>query len=325
MDKIKTVAIQLGNMKIEAEPPESWAALDIRTLMLFYNTLFTKPGSEFSPTSFTMLKLISMAQHLLNVDTSILTQWEEDCRANDPENGDLIFLQELRLVLHGMLSGLFDIEEDEETGVTTYAAKLNLTKNPLPQLANSPKTKLKNIRPKTTWYYAPADGLANITLYEMAFSFTLFENYLKTKDEAFAHQLIASIYRPSRPETVEDRESGWFGDRRQPLRKYEAKVEERAELIKTLPALTRRLIVFWFASCRQQIVERYPKVFRRDDDGAGRGVSYGWGGVLLALAGGPVGLEAIADQHHSNGLTWLSMKEDERREQEQAMAHLKRS
>lgn len=320
---MNNISIRVGNLVRDVTAPASWSDFDLRTLSLFYNTLFTKPGSEYTASAFTMVKLITMAQHILQVDSAIMARWEEDCLADDPEHGQLIFLQELRIVLHTALSGLFDIEEDADTGATTYAARLNLTKNPYPSLSHTPKTKLKAVKPKTTWYYAPADGLANISLYEMAYTFTLFENYLKTDDETYAHNLIAALYRPSRPETQADRDSGWFGDRRQPLRKHESKVDERAELVKTMPALVRRLILFWFASCRQQIVERYPKVFQREAHADG-GVGYGWGGVLLALAGGPVGLEAIADQHHGNGLTWLSMKEDERREQERALERMKK-
>lgn len=323
MGKVKDVAIRIGSIKKEIKVPQSWSDLDLQKLALYYNTLFTNPGSEFTLTGFTMVKLISMTQHLLGVNSVVMAKWEADCLKEDPQNGDVAFLSELRMLLHSTLFGLFEIEEDEATMTTTYAAKLNLTKNPYPALSHTPKPKSKNHKPKTSWFYSPADLLKNVTLYELAYSFTLFENYLKTDDESLAHQLIAAIYRPSRAQTQADKDSGWFGDRRQPLRKYEAKISERANLVKTLPALSRRLIIFWFASCRQHIIEKYPRVFRQVDEETSS-ISYGWGGLLLAMAGGPVGLESISDQHHSNGLTWLSMKEDERREQEAAFARAKK-
>lgn len=312
------VSINIGNLKRDVVAPESWNDLDLRTLMLFYNTLFTANEGPHSKTSFTVVKLISMTQHLLGMDTGMLAQWEADCLAQDAEHGATIFLEELRSVVHTCIGGLFDIEYDEETGRTAYAPKLNLTRNPWGHFTHTPETRLKGVQPKTMWLYAPENELANITIYELAYTFTMFENYLQTKDEALADRLIAVLYRPSRPETREERESAWFGDRRMPLRKYEKTLDSRAEQVATMPALTRRVILFWFASCRQNIINKYPKVFSRTGDNDG-GPNYGWGGVLLAMAGGPAGLEAIADQHHGNGLTWLSMKEDERREMEKAM------
>jgi hypothetical protein len=315
VDKIK---INIGNLNREIVAPESWNDLELRTLMLFYNTLFTANEGANGLMSFTTVKLISMAQHLLGMDTGMLAQWEADCLAQSSEHGDVVFLHELRAVVHACVGGLFDIEHNDETGHTAYAPKLNLTRNPWPHFTHTQKTQLKGVQPKTTWLYAPADGLENVTIYELAFTFTLFEQYLQSKDDAVANRLIAALYRPSRSETREERDAAWFGDRRMPLRKYESTLDSRAEQVATMPTLTRRVLLFWFASCRQQIINRYPKVFSRADGGES-GTNYGWGGVLLAMAGGPAGLDAIADQHHGNGLTWLSMKEDERRETEKAM------
>lgn len=321
MGDTNLIAIKIGNARREVRAPQTWNDLDLRTLLLFYQTLFTRQGSEFTAAGFTNVKLITMTQQVLRVDSAFMAQWEADCLRQDEQFGGQFFCHELQQVLHATLGGLFDVGADEAAGITTYEPKLNLTKNPYPSLAHTAKS--KNGRKKTAWYYAPDDGLDNLTLYELAYTFTLFENYLKTNDDAMANRLIATLYRPSRPETQAERESAWFGDRRQPLRRYEKKIEERAAMVATLPMLTRRLIVFWFSSCRQAIVARYGKVFRRDS-GDTRAVGYGWGGVLLAMAGGPVGLDAIADQHYSNGLTWLSMKEDERRETDAQMSKLRK-
>ena len=41
------------------------------------------------------------------------------------------------------------------------------------------------------------------------------------------------------------------------------------------------MILFWFASCRQQIIEQHPNIFtseKRDRQGN----DYGWGGVLMS-------------------------------------------
>lgn len=317
------ITIRIGRAKRTVKCPESWDELGERTFLLFYSTLFVNPGDEFTATGFTTLKLITMAQHVLGVDSAFMAAWEADCKPPEGEDvtltGEMVFLDELRQVIHAVLGGLFEIGEDED-GNTTYACKLNRTQNLWPILGTPPKGKEK----KVTQLYAPADRLANLSIYEMGAAFSLFEAYLSTNKEEYADELLGVLYRPSRPETKEERESGWRnGDRRVPFRNFEGKAKERAALMRTLPRLTKRVILFWFASCRQAIVEAYPKVFRKGEAGSQR-PGYGWGGVLLSVAGGPTGLEAVADQHFSNALTWLSMKEDEAVEMERRMEDAKR-
>lgn len=319
MSAPKTIAIQVGNATRQVVAPASWNDLDEKTLHLYYNTLFTTKNDEFTNAAFTSVKLISLTKSILGINDAFLLRWEMDCIKGDPEHGEIVFLSELKAVMVAALDGLFTIDENDETG-TRYACRLNLTRNPYPKLANTEKD-AKGKAKKTTWYYAPDDGLSNITIYELATTFTYFEQYLATNDESWAHKLIGALYRPSKPITKHNVESAYEGDRRQPLRKHEKKVAERAALAATLPALVRRLILFWFAGCRQGIIERYGKVFKR---GGNEKPGYGWGGVLLAVAGGPTGLEAIADQHYTNALTWLSMKEDEREAMEEQMAEAKR-
>lgn len=321
------IGIKIGNRTRKVTAPQSWDDLDARTALLFYNTLFTAPGSELTAGLFTPVKLISLTMHVLKVDGDFLAQWEADCLKDSPEHGSTVFLSELKEVIRAALAGLFDIAEDED-GNTTYAVKYNRTKNLWPSLSRTAPviTKRANKKPgKVTWYYSPKDALANLTLYELAYTFALYEKYVETRDEAFAHQLIASLYRPSRPETLEERESAWHGDRRQPLRRYEDKVADRAKMAGTLPTLTRRFLVFWFAGCREAIAQQYPKVFKRTGEEK-TGANYGWGGLLLRLAETSAfgALDQTADQHFSNALTYLSMKEDERREQERAMDAAKR-
>ncbi len=331
---MKKIAIKIGNKTREVEAPETWDDLDLRSFLLFYSTLFVTIGDDYTASSFTAVKLISMVQHVLRVGPDFMAKWEADCLRLDPQNGDLTFLDELKQVIGHTLGGLFDIETTEEGATpyavrTTYAVRFNRTVNPYPSLAHTdkPTGKGKSLKPgKTTWYYAPKDGLANITLYELAYTFTLYENYVKTRDEQFAQLLIAALYRPSRPETRNDRETDWGGDRRQALRNAEGMVDKRAEQVKGLPTLTQRVIVFWFAGCREAIISRYPKVFKRSDDKKAGGPvrNYGWGEVLLSIADGPANLGVVSDQHYSNALAWLSMKEDERIDQERAVERMRR-
>lgn len=320
---MENIEIKVGKKTIKVRPPQSWDDLDDRTALLFFNMLFEGKGNDFTVAAWTAVKLISMTQHLLGLPADLMAMWEAERIAKDAENGQAAFLDELKQVMSVALAGLFDIGHDEETGATTYSVRFNRTRNIWPALTHTPKARGK-AKPKTTWYYAPASGLANITIYELAFAFSMYEGYLQTGDEVFADKLIGALYRPSRPETKEERESAWHGDRRQPLRGYEGKVDERAKMAHSLPALTRRFLVFWFAGCRETIAKQYPRVFRKEKNGNG-GAS-DWGKLLLSLAEtgtfGPLG--ETSDQHFSNALAYMTMKDEQAEAARREMERMKR-
>lgn len=285
MDQQDVLTIKIGDKFRDIKIPRSWDDLDDRTALMFYNTLFTGLGDEFTHAAFTAVKIISLTQHILGFTPDMMAKWEADSIRVHKENGEDAFLDELKQVVTAAMGGLFDVVMDEETGATGYAVKFNRTKNIWPVLTYTPSasTPAAAKRQKTTWYYAPKDGLANITIYELAYTFAMYEGYVQSREEQYAHRLIAALYRPSRPETRDERESAWHGDRRQPLRRYEDKVPTRMKLVATLPALTRRFLVFWFAGCREVIVKQYPRVFRKDD-GASDGRGGQWGKLLLSVA-----------------------------------------
>lgn len=305
------ITIRVRGNSGTVQVPGSWNDLSYRDLLLLYSTMFSAPGDALTATSFTNLKLIGMAAHLLKVDLDFLKKWEADCVRYDRANGQAVFYDELRQVVDATMEGLMGKQTDDD-GNTTYSVKLNLSKNPYPSLAMQEGK-------KTKWLYGPSDGLGNLTVYELGMVFSYFEAYASTKKEEYAEKMLAVLYRPSRPETREDRERAWSGDRRQPLRGYEARIDERAAKMKTLPMLTKQVLVFWFASCRQQIMDRYPKVFRGGDGKAKN--NYGWGGILMAVAeNGALGnLAEVSDNHYSNALTLLSIKADEAEAAEQRM------
>lgn len=311
------ITIQAGKQSKEVVAPESWNDLEERQLMLFYETMFTNMGDEFSHSAFTAVKLITMTQAILGVDMEFMVKWEAEHLKRDPQHGQVIFLEELSKLMEACLGGLFEKTTDE-AGNSAYSVNFNLTKNPYPHLVHTPK---KGRKPKSTWMYAPKDELANLTIYELAYTFQYYEAYLKTQEEKFVDSLIATMYRPSRSETRADRESGWFGDRRIPLRKYETKIEEREKLVEGLPKLAKRLILFWFASCREHIIAQWPQVFKKSD-GEGGGSGNHWGNLLLSLAEtavfGP--LDQTADQHYSNALQFLTKRDNEAKEMERKLA-----
>lgn len=313
------ITIKIGNKSRDIKVPRSWDDLDDRTALLYYNTLFTGIGDERTHGVFTAVKLISLTQHILGFQTDMMARWEASFLKEDPVHGDLLFLEELKAVITATLTmvedgqpkGLFEVVETESG--TAYSVLYNRTRNPWPSLAHTSKTK----KPKVTWLYAPADGLANITIYELAISFARYEAYVETRDEKFANELIGIIYRRSRTITKKEKENGWRGgDRREYFRDYEEAIARRAKLASTLPTLTRRFIVFWFAGCREAIAQRYSRVFKKG--GAVKAKGNEWGRLLLTLAEtgafGDLGL--TSDQHYSNALEFMSMKDEQREERE---------
>lgn len=316
-----TITLRVAGKERTVAVPMSWDALPLRDFLAYYQLLFGQEGtSPLSTAAFSSLKTISITQHVLGVNMDFLLAWEAlRKKEHGDADGELFFLEELKAVIRHTLGGgespktgegLFSIETDDK-GNTSYSVNLNRTINPWPSLQKNGKGRVK-----ARVYYGPSDGLANLTIYELGMAFQVYENYLATNDAALAHHLLAILYRPSRPITQKERDSAWGGDRRMPLRGYEAKVAERQQLMAELPAMVQRALLFWFAGCRQSIVNAYPKVFKsgkKNESG-----HYGWGGVLLSVAeGGAMGaLGEVSDQHHSNVLTYLSMKADEASEAE---------
>ena len=293
-------------------PPESWNELTLEQQLFIYGVLMTDSRNLFEAQELLPAKRILIVQKLLDLDTEFMQQWEADCIAAVAEDGGeemdgkLIFLSELGEVLKAT-DFLFELEEKEkEDEPDRYKIKLGLTKCPYAWI----NFKRRN-GTKKQWL-APADALENITIYEMGVTFTLFEKFMKTKDESLADKLLATMFRPPKPFTKENKQSDYEGDRRLPYLKHEGMVKKRMIRIQLIPKPAKHLLLFWFASCRHQIISAYPNIFTGGGGEQG-GNNYGWGGVLLSLADGLVNLDVISQQKYSNALTYLSYLEDQRK------------
>ena len=309
-----TMAITLTIGDHSATLPESWNDMSLQQCLEAYNILTARAGRAFEPGEVLPAKRIALVARLAGLDDAKILAWRQDCaQAYGEEEGDLVFFAELSRVL-SLTDFLFDVDESQD-GKLLFQVKLGLTRCPWPML------RYTSTRGKQKTYYATADALENITLYEMALSFSLFEKYLETDDIAHADELIATLYRPSKPPTPENKRSGYQGDRRLPIYQHEAMVKKRLPRVAVLPADVKKLLLFWFASCRQQIVASFPNLFEprggeMEIGGEKVGNDYGWGGMLLALAGGIVHLEEVSLQPYQNGLIYLSYLEDERKREE---------
>jgi hypothetical protein len=238
--------------------------------MICYGIIMRDESTMFDPLEIIPLKKIQLIMTLLNVDEPFMQAWERDCiQTHGKEDGKTIFLSELDEV---MKVADFLFEEQEDGG---KSIKLELTRCPWSYIQFGRRKNRKPLR-----WYAPNDGLENMTIYELGTTFTLFENYLQEEDEEerkkLTYKLIATLYRPPKPKTKENIRSGYEGDIRLPLLKHETMVNKRMKKMKDLPVLTAQLIIFWFASCRQQIINQYSNVFKQDDNKKESDV-YGWG------------------------------------------------
>lgn len=288
--------------------PESWNDLTLKQQLIIYAVLMTDSKNLFEPQELLPAKRILIVQNLLSLDVEFMKQWAEDCRPDDgnEEDGQLIFLSELNEVLRAT-DFLFElVKKEKETEPDRYQVKPGLTKCPYTWFS------FKRANGSKRFWYSPDDGLENITIYEMGVTFTLFEKFMKTKDETIADKLLATIYRPQKPDTKENRQSAYDGDKRLPYLHHEGMVKKRIKRIQLIPKPCKQLLIFWFASCRHKIISSYPNIFDGPQGEQG-GNQYGWGGVLLSLADGLVNLDAISRQKYSNALTYLSYLEDQRK------------
>lgn len=294
---------------------ESWNELTLEQQLFCYGVIMADSPDMLEPQEVLPAKKLAILQHILGLDNEFIKAWREDIVEEDisKEDGDVVFYSEIEALME-CTAFLFEpadpIEAEEEGHPLRYQLKLGLTNNPFPVFAFVKKNGKKK------YYNGPANGLENISIYEMGMAFTVFENFMESFDEDLAHELIAIMWRPSKPQTRENKQKAYEGDRRQPLLHYEATIANRKDRMATLPTNVKQLILFWFASCRQQIIAQYPDVFTSGDAKRRKGRDFGWGGLLMALAGGLQNLDAISRQPHDNALTYLSYLEDQRQQAE---------
>ncbi len=323
----KSVIMQIKINNTLTEVAESWNDLNLEQQIACYQIIMQDTDSEFLSHEVIELKRINLMQYLLGIDEDFLEEWEADCISVHGEEGWLVFSDELKQVATATTAFFFQEvtqkdAEGNETKAFTYA--LGLTNNPYPFFIikkkaskairrRNKKNALKKYQDKKL--FGPMNGLKNVSLYELATTFTLFENYLQTKDESIIDTLIATLYRPKKRPTEKNLESGYEGDFRLPYLKHESTVAQRVPTVQRFHVLAKALVVFWFASCRQEIIESYPNVFVQNTSDR-KTNNYGWGGVIMQLSEGIVNLDAVSSQNYANALTYLSMLDEQRREAE---------
>lgn len=282
--------------------PTSWNGLESKKRILCYQIIMGQMNELFSPQELLPFKRIELIKVLLDLDDHFMQSWEQDCLVAYGEDGKLVFLAELDAILEAA-NFLFEKVPDQEN---QFQIKLGLTKCPWPKLEHKQKGKRKRL-------YGPVDGLANLNIYELGHTFTLFEQYLKDRDESKVDELLAVLYRPAKPKTGKNKRSGYQGDQRLPLLRHESTIEKRKALMAILHPTIKAILLFWFASCRQAIVESEQFQHLFSEEPTSNDPGFGWGGLLLGLAGGLIHLEKVAGQPYGNVFTYLGYLEEQRK------------
>ncbi len=292
--------IQINDKTIH--PPQSWNDIEPKMLYMLFTVLSGDFNNFLKPEEVVWATRIGAMRLICELSDQFVKEWR-NIRMTEHGNKDglKIFHHELHEVTKAATAFMFSEKEDEE-GNTQVEIIHGLTKCPYPELDMVGEI-----------WYAPADGLRNLTIYELGSAFTLFEAYIKTENTNLADKLLGLIFRPSKPTTEHNTRSNYEGDRRLPYAKHETTVAARAEKFKSIPDFCKQLLLFWFSSCRQSILNDYSTVFSGGD---GKEDEFGWGGLLLSIANNPANIDQVAAQPYNNILTHLAMLEKQRKEAE---------
>jgi hypothetical protein len=314
----------INTTDIHLSLPTHWNDLTVKQQLSAYQIIMGKRLDILEPQEEIPAKRVLLFKTLTGITEQQLKAWKDDCIERHGPEGNLIFLHELDHALKD-INFLFEItypdgepyspndelldHQDEEPQNLHYAIALTLTRCPFPKLDLPPK---KN--GKVHSYYAPADELANISFLELCTTFHLFEQYLKNHEEDTLHHLLAVLYRSPKPKTKDNKMAAYHGDKRQPYLHHEALVPKRKKRMATLPREVKQIMVFWFAGCRQQIIEQYPDLF--NSPGSGKPSKYGWAATLMAMAGSLTELDNVSAQPADDALTYLDYLNEQAKQRE---------
>lgn len=181
-------------------------------------------------------------------------------------------------------------------------------------------TTTKQLIPHYKGYYGPSSDFDNLRMKEFHMSELYYREIGNEENqdvEASINHLVAVLYRPGK----------WFYNKKKDKdgdirRKFNENVTSyRSKRIAHWPLKVKQAIVLWYSSCRQQLEEDNPTVFR---DGSGSSFESqfdtGMYGVMRSLAGDKLGpLEKIEGLHVKTCMLEIGLTKEEEKYFEEKM------
>jgi hypothetical protein len=173
----------------------------------------------------------------------------------------------------------------------------------VPKLEIVRQQKLKDINfilPKTV-LYGPDDKLKNLIFEEFIYAESMFDAYIKKQDEKFLNQFVAILYRPKA------RKKHLTGDVREAFNKHG--VEQRAEIVKMLPAADKQAIMLNYIGCKAIFPNLYGDLFSTTEEKNEKNTSFGWLDIAYRISDHkPTELETLKGQNLHEVLASLNLK-----------------
>lgn len=253
---------------------------------------------------------LAIACYLMRIKEDFLHQWRSEYET------DIMFFADLERIVTLVTDFLFDKKEVD--GKMFFALKLNLLRCPF-LILNIKKQKKGKVT--THRLFAPSDALSNITFEELARTFTLFELWHKSEDAAqktaIIEQILAVLFRYSKPNTAENRKAHFQGDRREPLNgEAETVTAARTKLFRSVSKTDKIVLWWWFLSCREFIIAKNKRIFGDTEGGNNKPIldrlaAYSWAGVILELANNDISkVKEIEISHYQEAFLTLSYIND---------------
>lgn len=294
-----------ANQTHTADIPQSWNDLTPTQAMTVLE-LFQLPHATLTE------KRISILSYLLGWEDSVWQAWEDDRKEEYGDDWKSIHaaeLSEMLLTIGWLLEQQLD-KAGQFTGNWQLSPKL--TKNPIPKIILPPGHVQTHGRASLL---PPTDELQNLTGEELAHTFDAYEAYTQNPTDQTADRLIAILYRPAKAATEELEQENYYGDRRRPLNLHN--IDDRSNQIsKVLTRMTRNIILFWFLSCRMQIVNTWPIIFQKADEHRKEDNKFGWWGIYRSITGDVLKVDDLAKKPYTDLFVELAYLETQRIQRE---------
>lgn len=112
-------------------------------------------------------------------------------------------------------------------------------------------------------WYGPADNFTNLRWNEFIVADQYHAAYVRTQEEQYLDYLVATLYRPQRPDYDPDSPS-YGGDRREDFNQHT--LERRVRTAARISGLKKSAAYCFYVGCRNQLVKDYQDIF---EDGGG--------------------------------------------------------